>query len=736
MAIFECTVEDVTFRNEENGWTVLRVKIDGEKGRLSAVGVMPFTAAGERVRLTGDWVEHPDFGRQLKVTACESVAPKTKSGIEKYLGSGLIKGIGPATAKLIVAHFGVSALEVMTEEPQRLTEISGIGPKRAQMIAESYLEQVEMRSTMLFLQKYDIAPTLAMRIYKRYGQATQHVMETNPYRLVDEVNGVGFRTADQIALSMGFDRDTPQRVEVGIKYVLTDAAAGAGHMFLPRETLEYQAAKLLQVDESIIDNALRKLLLSGRLVQTEEEETDAVYLAPYYEAEGEVARQLVSLMRGKGPGVDVEEAEQEIDRYEREEGVTLCAEQREGVLQAVTGAVTVITGGPGTGKTTGIKCIIELMSRRGEVLLAAPTGRAAKRMSEATGCPAKTIHRLLEFSGEEGQFAINKDNPLDCDMLIVDEMSMVDVFLMRSLLDALTAGTRLVMVGDADQLPSVGAGNVLGDMIESGVLPVVRLKEIFRQEGGSMIVANAHRINRGEAPVLNAKNSDFFIERRDTVRAAADSVLQLVSRRLPAYMGLDPMRDIQVLSPSKKTDLGVWELNRVLQQTLNPKDPLRPEHARGDTVFRLGDKVMQIRNNYQMEWKREGEEGLGVFNGDMGFITGIDSEEKQIEVTFDDERVALYDESCLDELELAYCISVHKSQGSEFPAVVIPVWSFPPMLMTRNLIYTAVTRARRLVVLVGREESLARMIANNHVFRRYTALCSRIREAGGMVNLA
>ncbi len=734
MAVFECTVEDVTFRNETNGWTVLRVKLDGEKSRLAAVGVMPFTMAGEHVRLTGDWVEHPEFGKQLKVTACESIAPTTKSGIEKYLGSGLIKGIGPATAKLIVQHFGVNTLEVLTEEPERLVEISGIGPKRARMIAESYQEQIEMRSTMLFLQKYDITPTLAMKIYKRYGQATQHVLESNPYRLVDEITGVGFRTADQIALSMGFDRDAPQRVDVGVKYVLTEAGSSAGHMFLPRQTLIDHSARLLGAQEETVDLSVRRLLLTGSLVEQPMGEMSAIYLTPFYEAEGEVARSLMNLLVTCEKGLDEERADREIDQYEREEGVRLCAEQREGVLAAVTGGLTIITGGPGTGKTTGIKCIIELMSRRGEVVLTAPTGRAAKRMSEATGCPAKTIHRLLEFSGEEGVFMRNRENPLRCDMVIVDEMSMVDIFLMRSLLDALPDGTRLVMVGDADQLPSVGAGNVLGDLIESGVLPVVRLREIFRQEGGSMIVANAHRINRGEAPLLNGKDSDFFLERRDSVQAASESIRQLVSRRLPAYMGLDPMRDIQVLSPSKKTDLGVWELNRMLQETLNPPQYDKPELSRGDTRFRLGDKIMQIRNNYQLEWKRGDEDGLGVFNGDLGYITGIDGEDKLIEVTFEDDRVAQYDESCLDELELAYCISVHKSQGSEFPAVVIPVWSFPPMLMTRNLFYTAVTRARRLVVLVGRESSMLSMIGNNRILRRYSALQERLMEARRMVD--
>ncbi len=732
MPVFECTVEDVTFRNEENGWAVIRVKLDDKKDRFAAVGVMPLIASGEHVRLTGEWDEHRDFGRQLKVSLCESVAPTTRSGIEKYLASGLVKGVGPSTAKLLVQQFGVDTLRVLTDEPERLTEVDGIGPKRARQIAESFHEQLETRTTMMFLQKYDISPALAVKIYKRYGEATQQVMQSNPYRLVDEIVGVGFRTADRIALSMGFPAESEMRLTVGVKYVLSEAGAASGHMYLPREILLEQAARLLGADEALIERAMRQLLLTRQLVETPIEDYTAVYLASFYDAEAQVARRLTELSASCDAAMDEAAAEAEITRYEREEGVRLCAEQRQGVIAAVTGGLTIITGGPGTGKTTGIKCIIELMSRRGEVLLTAPTGRAAKRMSEATGCPAKTIHRLLEFSGDEGCFARDEDNPLECDMVIVDEMSMVDIFLMKSLLLALPAGTRLVMVGDADQLPSVGAGNVLGDLIASGVLPVIRLNEIFRQEGGSMIVQNAHRINRGELPILNGKNTDFFIERRDSQAAAIDSILQLVSRRLPGYMNLDPIRDIQVLSPTKKTDLGVWNLNRLLQQTLNPPAYGKNERTRGETLFRLGDKVMQTRNDYQLEWKRDLENGVGVFNGDMGFITGVDEDGGDVEVTFDDERVAVYDDGNLDELELAYCISVHKSQGSEFPAVVLPVWSWPPMLMTRNLFYTAVTRARRLAVLVGREGCVAQMVQNNRIYTRYSDLQRRLQEADAL----
>ena len=730
MAVFECVVEEITFRNETNGWTVAQIKLDRE--RLAAVGIMPFIGAGEHVRLTGEWTEHPDYGRQLKVTQCESIRPATKSGMEKYLASGLIKGIGPSTARLIIQHFGVRALDVLESEPERLEEISGIGPKRAALIAESFQEQMEMRNTMMFLQQYDISPALSMKIYRRFGDRTQEILKSNPYRLVDDVPGIGFKTADRIALSIGISADAPERLASGLRYTLTNAAAVSGHVYLPREALIWQAKQLLNVDEELLDNALRTLLINRSLVSVPLDEVDAIYLPAMYEAEIDVARRMAELIRAaRGERFDGVEAA--IDEYERQEDVTLCAEQREGVTEAVTGGVTIITGGPGTGKTTGIKCIIRLMARQGEVLLTAPTGRAAKRMSEATGCPAKTIHRLLEFNGEDGGFARNEDNQLKAKMVIVDEMSMVDIFLMRSLLKALKPGTRLVMVGDADQLPSVGAGNVLGDLIDSGVVPVVRLTQIFRQAGESMIIQNAHRINHGEMPIMNGRGTDFFIERRDTIQAATESLIQLVSKRLPDYMGFDPLRDIQVLSPTKKGDIGVQTLNRQLQEVLNPAKRGKAERVRGETRFRVGDKVMQVRNNYQLEWERDGEKGVGVFNGDMGYITGFDPEDHILEVTFDDERVAEYDDVILEELELAYCVSVHKSQGSEFPAVVMPVWNWPPLLMTRNLFYTAVTRAKKLVVLVGRENCVARMVSNNQIIRRYSALSRRLIEAKDLI---
>lgn len=730
MPIFECVIEDITFRNETNGWTVLQCSMGRDE--LCAVGIMPFAASGEHVRLTGEWVEHPDYGRQLKVSQYESIMPATRSGMEKYLASGLIKGIGPATARLLIQHFGLHVMEVLESEPERLVEVEGIGPKRAAMIGESFQEQMEMRNTMMFLQKYDISPALCLKIYRRFGERTQEILQSNPYRLVDEVTGIGFRTADRIALAIGIDSNAPERLSSGLRYALSNAATVSGHVYLPRSILLYQAGALLGVDEELLEMALKALIIKRDLIQVTFDEVEAVYLPQMYEAEIDVSQRMIRMLAvARTEAFD--HIDERISAYEREENVQLCAEQREGVTAAVTGGMTIITGGPGTGKTTGIKCMIQLMSRLGEVILTAPTGRAAKRMSEATGCPAKTIHRLLEFSGEENVFARNEDHPLDASMVIVDEMSMVDLFLMRSLLHAIKPGTRLVMVGDADQLPSVGAGNVLGDLIASGVVPVVRLTQIFRQAGESMIVQNAHRINHGEMPVMNGKGTDFFIERRDSVASAVETLVQLVSVRLPAYMPLDPLKDIQVLSPTKKGDIGVVQLNRVLQAALNPPDRKKPERARGETLFRRGDKVMQVRNNYQLEWTRGSEQGQGVFNGDMGYVTGIDTEERTLEVTFDDERVAEYDDAVIEELELAYCVSVHKSQGSEFPAVVMPVWNWPPLLMTRNLFYTAVTRAKKLVVLVGREGCVFRMVSNNEIRKRYSALSRRLIEAKDMM---
>ncbi len=729
MPAFEGLVEDIVFRNEDNGWTVMSFKPD--KGRaFTVVGVVPFLIAGERAYVEGEWVEHRDYGKQLKCEKYESLKPTTKTGIERYLASGIIRGVGPATAKLLVKHFGAETLEIMDMYPNRLTEVEGIGPKRAQMIAETYQEQQETRQIMVFLAGFGLSPAAAMRIYKRYGDNAKALITENPYRLADEVQGFGFQTADAIALQMGFQKTDERRLRSGIKYVLSDAVNNYGHAYLPRTKLISEAARMMQVDQALSARALIQLILKGEVISELVQGDDAVYLKGLYEAESDVAFRLLRLAHADDDPISEENVDSAIENSEREQMIAFSTTQKEAIRLAAGGRVSVITGGPGTGKTTLIKCLIKLFGRIGKIELCAPTGRAAKRMTEATGQEAKTIHRLLEYSGEDEAFKKGLDDPLDAKIVIVDEMSMVDIFLMKSLLRALRKGTRLILSGDADQLPSVGAGNVLGDLIESGVLSVVRLTEIFRQAERSAIVRNAHRINKGEYPIVNEKGTDFFMERVPDVKSAAQSAINLVKTRLPNFSGLDPMRDIQVMTPMKKGDAGVIEMNRLLQEALNPKG-IKAEFTKGDVLFRLGDKVMQVKNNYSVQWRRGEETGEGVFNGDIGFITELDAEERIINVTFDDGRQAEYDDDTLDELELAYCMSVHKSQGSEFEAVVLPLISGPQMLMTRNLLYTAVTRAKRLVVITGREECVRTMVDNNHIAKRYTALSERLKMLEG-----
>ena len=734
MEIIEAFADETVFRNEENGYTVLVVKAG--KSRVSAVGIMPPIAVGEKLRITGDWTEHPVYGRQIKVQSIEIEKPTTLSGIEKYLSSGMIRGIGPATAKLLIRAFGEETLDVLYSQPEKLLDVPGIGQKRAQMIQESYAEQAQQREAMVFLQSYGVTPALAVKIYKRYGENVRQVITRNPYRLVEDVEGIGFKTADRIAASLGIEQSSEYRLSAGVKYTLSEATAGAGHCYLPRPELALAARRLLGSDADSIDRTIDSLILShdisAQILPCDNgEEVVALYLPSTYRAESEVARRLREMIDAM-PDSMASDLTAQIDELERIEGLAFHSQQRQAIETAVTHGMTVITGGPGTGKTTIIKCIIKLLSVHGDVALAAPTGRAAKRMSEACGMEAKTLHRLLEYGGEEGDFARSEDNPLEIDTLIIDEMSMVDIFLMRSLLRALVPGTRLIMVGDADQLPSVGAGNVLRDILDSGVIPSVRLTEIFRQDEKSMIVYNAHRINRGESPRLNAKGSDFFFERAVSPSDAAKRIVTLCSARLPGFLGLDPVRQMQVLSPTKKGECGVWMLNQLLQAEFNPPASGKHERVRGDTTFREGDKVMQTRNNYQLKWKKDGaigiEDGQGVFNGDIGFVTFIDPQEHVMEVQFDDERTATYEGGDVDDLELAYCISVHKSQGSEFPVVIMPAVGGPPMLLTRNLFYTAVTRARRMVMIVGRENAIEQMIANVNTRRRYSALCWRLKQ--------
>ena len=738
----EASVLGTVYRNDENGYSVVMARMG--RSEITVVGVLPELTAGEQAVFSGEWVEHPQYGRQLKCSACQLQKPTTLLGIERYLGSGLIHGVGPSTAKLIVQHFGEETLTVLSEHPERLQEVPKMGKKRWIQIAESFREQQQAREAMVFLQSYGIPANLSVKISRLYGERTPEVIRQNPYRLCEDLEGVGFLTADRIGTALGIAPDSEHRIQSAVKYVLRDAAVSMGHVYLPRRELTLRAAQLLHVEEALCHRQIQQLaLLRDVVLQGGDGEEERVYLPAFDAAEREVAQRLCELMASLAP-VKSRGAHGDIDRFEKERGIRFSEKQREAIISALEQGVLVITGGPGTGKTTIINCIIRLLSSEGEVVLCAPTGRAAKRMTEATGYESKTIHRLLEYGGEEGSFARNQENPIEGDCVIVDETSMVDLMLMRSLLRAIEPGTRLLLVGDADQLPSVGAGNVLGDILQSGAVPAVRLTDIFRQGETSRIVVNAHRINHGEMPLLNEKGTDFFFERKEGFGQTARTIVQLVTQRLPKFLGFaedertaQAVRNIQVLAPARKGECGVVALNALLQAALNPPGPARPSLTYGETVFRLGDKVMQTRNDYQIEWRKETasgwEDGAGVFNGDVGFITQVDEEEHSLTVLFDEEREVVYQSGQLENLDLAYCLSVHKSQGSEFPVVVMPVAGGPPMLLTRNLFYTALTRARSLVVLVGREEVVRQMVENDHILKRYTTLTQRLISAAALL---
>ncbi len=709
------------FRNPDNGYSV--VSVVTREGEVTLTGILPELAEGEQIQAEGDWTNHPQYGRQFKAASVTIQAPETLRAIEKYLASGLIKGVGPSTARLIVEAFGKATLEVLSMNPDRLREVPKIGRKRMEQIAESFQAQQESRGTYLFLQKYGITPSLSAKIYKQYRNRAEEFIRQNPYRLIDEVDGVGFLTADHIAASIGIPEHSENRVKACVKHVLAEAAASSGHTCLPREKAIYEAAELLSAEEALVRRHLEELALLKEIYVDVIGGTEMASLPRMRQAEMTVATRLLRLLASVRQETPPNITEK-IRSFEHRHGVRFSPTQRQAIVMAVTSGVSVVTGGPGTGKTTLINCVLSVLGSGVEAVLAAPTGRAAKRLQEACGRNASTIHRLLQYGMDEGAFLYNRENPLEAERVIVDEVSMMDVFLMKSLLDALPQGCRLLLVGDADQLPSVGPGNVLADILQNPNIPSSRLSEIFRQAEGSMIVHNAHRVNKGEFPELNSKNGDFFFETKPQADEAAQAIVGLCAKRLPAFMGeKDGMRCIQVLTPTRKGACGVIALNALLQAALNPPSPKKSEVQFGETVFRRGDKVMHVKNNYTLKWESlNGSEGQGVFNGDIGFITHIDPGGRAVRVLYDDEREVNYEYAQLEEVELAYCLSVHKSQGSEFPAVVMPMVGGPKMLLTRNLLYTGITRARKLVVLVGRQEVLRMMAENNRERRRYSTL--------------
>ncbi|MEI3173129.1 MAG: ATP-dependent RecD-like DNA helicase [Lachnospiraceae bacterium] len=741
MEKLEGYVDHIIYRNAENGYTVMVMLADQEE--VTCVGVLSYIGEGEKLEAEGQYIAHPTYGEQFKIETYAVKPPEDEESVERYLGSGAIKGIGTALAARIVRHFHADTFRIIEEEPERLAEIKGISERKAREIAQQVYEKRDMRKAMIFLQQFGITTALAVKIFEKYGQRMYEVLQNNPYQLADDIHGVGFRIADEIARKAGVSADSEYRVKSAISYVLLQAG-NEGHIYLPKELVQSRTAQLLGVGLEDIEQYLMDLAVDRKIVVKQEKEQERVYSASSYYIEMSTARMLCDLnITGE---IDDQVILKKIAAIEKQTEMYLDEMQKKAVIEAVRCGLLIITGGPGTGKTTTINTLISYFESEGlQILLAAPTGRAAKRMTEATGVEAKTVHRLLEISGlsEEsgavGGFGRNAQNPLEADVIIIDEMSMVDAYLMHALLDAVTVGTRLIMVGDMNQLPSVGPGSVLKDMIQSGCIPVVSLTRIFRQAQESDIVVNAHKINRGEPVLLDNKSRDFFFLKRDDANVIISIVIQLVRDKIPRYVNAK-MYDIQVLTPMRKGLLGVERLNKILQEYLNPPDRTKTEQEQNGVLFREGDKVMQVKNNYQLEWEIRGrygipmEKGLGIFNGDMGIIREINKQTERVTVEFDEQRMVEYPYSGLEELELAYAVTIHKSQGSEYPAVVIPLLSGPKMLMTRNLLYTAVTRAKQCVTLVGDPYAFNQMEANTVEQKRYTALADRIRElseAGG-----
>ncbi|MDD6572843.1 MAG: ATP-dependent RecD-like DNA helicase [Thermoflexaceae bacterium] len=734
MITLEGFIDNIIFRNEENGYTVFEVVADGE--HHTCVGTFQFINEGEFIELTGNETIHPGYGEQIQIKTYEIKAPADEISMERYLGSGAIKGIGEALASRIVKHFGSDTFRIIEEEPEQLSKIKGISEKKALEIASQMMEKRDMRKAMMFLQDLGVSMNMAVKIYGQYGPSMYTIIKENPYRLADDISGIGFKIADEIAAKAGIRENSEYRIRSGIMYVLLQAVNN-GHVYLPQEELVREAGELLGIKPEDFEKHIMDLAMDKKVVLKDLDGVHIVYASVYYYTELKVADKLKELnVKYDVPEIELDAC---IRNIEHELEIELDTMQRNAIREAAGNGLLVITGGPGTGKTTTINAIIRYFELEGmEIRLAAPTGRAAKRMKETTGYEAQTIHRMLELNGapEDNKgisFERNESNPLEADVVIIDEMSMVDINLMHSLLRAVNVGTRLILVGDVNQLPSVGPGNVLKDIINSHCFNVVMLTKIFRQASESEIIVNAHKINDGEEVILNKYSRDFLFLRRDNANAIINAMITLVKEKLPDYVHADRM-DIQIMSPMRKGPVGVERLNSVLQEYLNPADDTKNEKESGDGIFREGDKVMQIKNNYQMEWEIRGrfgipkEKGLGVFNGDIGIIRHISNYAQEMTVEFEEGKFVTYDFKQLEELELAYAITIHKSQGSEYPAVVIPMLGGPKMLMTRNLLYTGVTRAKTCVCMVGIEDVFQQMIHNSSEQKRYSTLDVRIKE--------